>query len=263
MKAILVKAILVWGFSIKYPGQSAAQEAFPYPLPSTLLGALASGYARLKGLPEKTGEKESSTVRLLDMVRYVTACMRGYGVKQLDPQRNVVIGFQRKERRKNPRYWHGLQAMGKVYALKTRLHILYLVGEKHVEELAKAAWNIVYIGGKESLVNVEDVELHVIEVLDEDYGETCYMTPAEIVEEPPENGLKISFWDWRDRRSYQYGQTPRLVKEYYIPYTHGMFYGCVDGECMNILLDLEKGVFIRIGDDYVPIPRKILGGKAT
>ncbi len=260
MKAIIVKTTPVWGFSIKYPGQSAAQDAFPYPPPSTLLGALASGYARLNGLPEKAGSKESTTIRLLDTVRYVTVCMRGFGVKQLDPQRNIVIGFQRKERRKNPKYWRGLQAMGKMYALNSELRVVYIVEDGYAIELARAAWNITYIGGKESLVNVKDVEIHDMEVLEEDYCETCYMVPAGIVVEPPENSVKISFWDWRDKRNYQYGQTPRLVKEYYIPYIHGMLYGCVNDECMKMVLDTEKGVLVRIGDELLPLPREVVEG---
>ncbi len=257
MKTLLVKARPVWGFTVKYPSQSAAQETLPYPPPSTLIGALASGYARLLSLPEKDGDKTSLTVRLLDYVRYATICIRGYGVKQSDPHRNIVIGFQRKERRRNPRYWYGLQAMGKVYFPDAEARIVYIVEDEQVDTLAKAAWNILYLGSKEGLITVEEVKVIDIEVVDDDYGETCYMTPKDLVASRPRRSQEIVFWDWRNRSNYRYGYSPDMSIGYYIPY-NGMFYGCIE-DCMEIgELNTARGVFIRIEEDLVPIPKTIL-----
>lgn len=188
-KLVLVKAKVFWGYSIKCPAQSAAQESVPLPPPTTAIGALAASYARYMKLPEALRIKNnvfSTTVKLLadKIVRYGTSGLINLlATKYSDMNRNIMIIYQRRKERE---FHFAAQAMGKIYVsgsngyMSDNLILAYVVDDAHVELITKIAWGITSIGSKEGLVSVDDVVVYDIATVDEKVVETPFVTPASI-----------------------------------------------------------------------------------
>jgi len=190
-KLVLVKIKVFWGYSIKYPAQSAAQDSIPLPPPTTVLGALASPYAKYAKLPETLridAKAYSTAVKLLadGVVKYCTSGITDpLATKHSDMSRNVMLIYQR---HKEKDYHFAAQAMGKVYAplpnrgLGSRLLLAYVVSDECVELVTKLAWGITSVGGKEGIVSVDDVTVHELMVVNKGVVETPFITPASIAE---------------------------------------------------------------------------------
>lgn len=192
VRLVLVKAKVFWGYSIKYPSQSAAQDSSPLPPPTTVLGALATPYAKYVKLPEtsRIGAKTYSTaVKLLvnGVVKYCTSGITDpLAAKYSDIARNIMLIYQRHKERE---YHFAAQAMGKVYAplprdgLRSKLLLAYVVSDKYVELITKLAWGITSVGSKEGLVSVDEVTAHDLKIV-ESRGvvETPFITPTSIAE---------------------------------------------------------------------------------
>lgn len=188
-KIVLAKAKVLWGYSIKYPTQSGAQDSSPLPPPTTVLGALAASYARYMKLPEtrRVDDKiQSTSARLLSdgIVRYCTSGItRPLAAKHSDVSRNIILIYQKHKQRS---FHFAAQAMGKVYApLPTsnpddRLLLVYVVDDDHAELVSKLAWGITSIGNREGMVSVDDVLVHELETVDEKVIETPFMTPSDM-----------------------------------------------------------------------------------
>jgi len=188
LKLVTVKASIFWGYSVKYPTQTAAQDSIPIPPPTTVLGALASAYARYLKLPEvlKVGKGVYSTaVKLLldGVVKYATsALVTSVAVKQGDVVRNIILIYQR---HKESRYHFAVQAVSKVYAPSSRgqLVLAYVVGDSQAELVSKVAWGITAVGCKEGLISVSEVLVHDVPTNVVKAGtpvDTYFITPSNI-----------------------------------------------------------------------------------
>lgn len=191
-KLVLVKTKVFWGYSIKHPTQTAAQDSTPLPPPTTVLGALASPYAKYKKLPEasRIGTRVYSTAVELLLNGVIKYCTSGItdplAVKYSDVARNIMLIYQR---HKVKDYHFAVQAMGKVYApllgdeLKSKLLLAYVVNDEYVELITKLAWGITSVGSKEGLVSVDDVTVHDLKIVEhKKVVETPFITPTNVAE---------------------------------------------------------------------------------
>jgi len=186
-KIVLVKAKTLWGFSTRYPTQTAAQDSIPLPPPTTVLGALALQYARYSRLPETTtlGTKlYSSTVNLLTnkIIKYCTSGIKYPSVvKHSDVNRSIMLIYQK---HKEFKYHFAAQAMSKAYTLIPENPILlaYIVEDSYVELISKLAWGISSVGSKEGLISVTDITIHDLKIITKNIVDTPFITPSNIVE---------------------------------------------------------------------------------
>jgi CRISPR-associated protein Cas5a/b/c len=183
MLALLVEGVFHWGFSVRLVTESAGAQYYPYPPPSTLIGALAYGVSAIKGLPEciispagKGSNAILSTVAQIHRaVRWAT-----FAYSSKFPQRPVgAVGYsdfirafrlpyQRGQRHTwdQSEMWYGVNAHGRVYACGAGFKSIYLINEKGLKELElsetdllRGAYSVVRIGARESLVSVFSAEV--------------------------------------------------------------------------------------------------------
>jgi len=172
--ALLVEGVFHWGFSVRVVSESAAANPYPVPPPTTLVGALAYGYAITKGVAECFEAKGyySTAAKIFDHVLWAS-----FGFKKLNEQcftpctdmiRMFSLIYQRGERHKWKYYyegmWFGVRGHGKVYYPNGGFMIVYLLDdgiqklfESH-NALIKAASAIPRIGSRESLVSIATVK---------------------------------------------------------------------------------------------------------
>ncbi|MEM1898807.1 MAG: type I-A CRISPR-associated protein Cas5a [Sulfolobales archaeon] len=187
MKLVVVKARIFWGYSIKQPTQTAAQDSIPLPPPTTVLGAIAAPYAKYFKLPETLkigGNTYSTTAKLLidDLIKYCSAgLLESTAVKYSDTSRSIMLIYQKHKERK---YHFAAQAVGKVYtpSWKENLLLVYIVDDKYSELISKISWGIISLGSKEGIVSVCDVitsDVKKLEVRNQ-LVKTPFITPSRI-----------------------------------------------------------------------------------
>ena len=230
----MVKANTFWGYSIKFPGQTASQETLPLPSPTSVLGALASSYARYFRKPEtailEKNKRASTSAELLAkrIVLYATSgLMDPIGAKHSDITRNIILPYQR---RKGTRYHFAAHSMSRIYAPSNRsdLVLVYVVNDQYAELIKRLSWGIVAIGSKESVVSVSNVSLiDPIELKKGSRGQTVdtyFMTPSTLAR-CVRSCLEIEACQLREESYYSGEECPKI--RYLIPINASLreFYG--------------------------------------
>jgi CRISPR-associated protein Cas5a/b/c len=229
MLALLVKGAFHWGFSVRIVTESAGAQYYPYPPPSTLIGALTYGLSAVAGLPECRLSADaalmSSAASMYGIVRWAAfAFSDGTSVVQ----RSAAIGYSdfikafRLPYQRGARHtweqrdmWYGVSAHGKVYACGSGFKALYLIDEGRLKglgvsdsDLLTAAYSIVRIGARESLVSVaaaeasRDVTVSMAGEVKAPF-ETEYYFPARLAEDVEEAEtvhlprLDVRLWEFR------------------------------------------------------------------
>jgi len=219
MHAIIVIGILHWGFSVKYPLESAAQRAVAYPMPSTLVGALAATFAEVETKWDGS-VAYSKAVELLDSIVFATARYLVNNplpispdvIAVVDVNRNIVAPYLRRQHRRDRRMWFSAQGMGKVFA-PLPLEIVYLTADPN---LGKYAWGIYRIGSKEGLFSVYDVEVVKAEEFSGEVFDTDFVVPAQTVE--PVRGDYLSLTGWPlNRDAFTLFNRSVATTTYYVP----------------------------------------------
>lgn len=183
MLALLVEGVFHWGFSVRLVTESAGAQYYPYPPPSTLIGALAYGVSAVKGLPEcvvtpagRGGAGVLSTAAQVHRaVRWAAFAFsdrfstgRAAAVGYSDFIRAFRLPYQRGTRHTwdQSEMWYGVNAHGRVYACGAGFKVIYLADEERLGELGlgerdllRAAYSIVRVGARESLVSVVSAEV--------------------------------------------------------------------------------------------------------
>lgn len=260
LKAIIVEAKIHWGFSVKRPIQSAAQESLLYPPPSTLIGALARGYANLKGLGERVRVGEivySPIVKVIDRVYYATIAIHGPIVTHQDMNRNITGVYMRSEHRRDPKNWFGVQAMGKTLSINSECTIVYILGSLD-RDLVLSAWSIPCLGSKESLISVNSVDCVDVEVLRDSgpYETVFYVKEGTCLIPPTESVHVLEFWDYRSLDTYKLWDYRRGLRykpkvkfeRYYAPYKPFK-------DAITVASVTDSGLAVRIGEYTAVIPR--------
>jgi CRISPR-associated protein Cas5a/b/c len=233
MLTLLVKGAFHWGFSVRIVTESAGAQYYPYPPPSTLIGALAYGLSALKGLPEcrlsaSSGGRAallSNAASTYGIVRWaafafsdeLSVVQRSAAVGYSDFIRAFRLPYQRGARHtwEQRDMWYGVSAHGKVYACGAGFKAFYLIDEGRLKDLGvndsdllTAAYSIVRIGVRESLVSVtaveasRDIRASMAEEVKRPF-ETEYYFPARLAEDVEEAEtthlpkLDVKLWEFR------------------------------------------------------------------
>ncbi|BCU69799.1 type I-A CRISPR-associated protein Cas5a [Stygiolobus caldivivus] len=194
---------LHWGFYVSYPQASKAKPSFYLPPPTTLVGALS--YGKFRGTDTKLFKgKPGSPAGEFKVKAAATFAKEFAGSYSEDIVRNVIMYFQRKERRMDPRYRYNVVPTGKVYAPNQVVKVVY-VTDMGKEELERLSWSITRLGCKECLVSVEDVEVGEAKAV-KGRVKTPYYFPAsvKVVSGRVEN---VDFWEGR----YGWGSSGNTV----------------------------------------------------
>jgi CRISPR-associated protein Cas5 subtype I-A len=186
-----VEVTFHWGFWVRAPFTSKYQESLPIPPPTTLIGALVEplltlGYIEgVKGeliVKEEVGDRKKknlmSPIALFkDIIPSTSLYFKSKNVKGLryeDINKYVTLhyhGIHREEpgkRRYAMEYRTGALHVGKVSFPSGEGTICYLINEGNAKKLMgmkwrdkvkSAAYNITRVGSKESIVNVERVDI--------------------------------------------------------------------------------------------------------
>lgn len=249
-KALLVKANTHWGFSIREPGFTAASPSLPLPPPTTIVGALAASYAKLKELPEVINGR--STAAILLQKGYVAYALAGFingkTTLQQDLTRILIIMYQK---RKTPNHWFAAHAIGKTYAIGELL-MMYIVRNDIAESLSKAAWGITRVGTRESLITVKEVKVLDIEKLDKKIINTPFYVEESLVK-PISWARPLEFWELNPD-SFRVKSVPKRVV-YYVPYSAGIY-----GGFMRVRISNEASV-IKVDEFEAIIPSKLVRGE--
>jgi len=252
MLALVVRGLFHWGFSVRIVTESAGAQCYPYPPPSTLIGALAYGVSSVKGVPEcKLSSKNTtivSSATLIDgAVRWATFAFsdegsimrRSVAISYSDFIRAFRLLYQRVQRHTwdQSDMWYGVNAHGKVYACGAGFKTFYLIDEERFKDLGlddrdllTAAYSIVRLGAREGLVSVISAEVsrdvRIFSAKDAKVPfETEYYFPARLVEDVVEGAetvhlpkLDRSIWEFRPEEPFALHDH----EEYYAPSSLGV-----------------------------------------
>jgi len=234
-----VRVLLSWGWSVRYPGLSAGGPSLPLPPPSTLVGALSRGIAKIVKQGEiteiKIGRKSlhasttyvyarqllAAGVRLAETSSIVGSAPNVVAAPTRVMQRILQHPYMRPENRKNMDMAFGVEAFGLVMAPSALMEILLVFKDQILDlvdrkTLLAGALSISYVGAKESLVTVLDAK--VGNVSEMTGGETMYYAPLEAVKEKDRAlGFAIPFWDPRDPSAYAPSRKLAKKMEFLIP----------------------------------------------
>jgi CRISPR-associated protein Cas5a/b/c len=197
---------LHWGFSVSVPSAAKAKASFLLPPPTTLKGALS--FAKYRGVDSlKGGSPAKEFEDVFAFARFSDNTLASYTE---DVVRNVVLLFQREERRKEKNYWYNIVPTGKVISLSGELLVVYVTDKISKDELEKMAWSIIRIGSKESLVSVENVEVGEAKEVKGKKVKTKYYFPAT-AKVPPDYSPRIIYADFWEG-GYDFGKEGKSVR---------------------------------------------------
>ncbi|MEM4977369.1 MAG: type I-A CRISPR-associated protein Cas5a [Desulfurococcaceae archaeon] len=188
LRYLRVSLDLHWGFSVRKTIASKTRETFIIPPPTTFIGALAYGYARLNHLPEEQDTLSAGEIirrKVLSVNVKVNTPMIHYS------DINRIWWYKKRERIAKT----DAVAIGKAYkGLKEAIReepdidAIYIFGN-HVEsgemkQLVLAAYSIVRLGGSHGLVSVRRVSEGVVEPLEIIRGKTGHSFWADLSRKP-------------------------------------------------------------------------------
>lgn len=278
MISLTVKARYHWGFWVRMPTMSKFQATLPIPPPTTIIGALAyplirNGVLSVDGVRlegELLFDPEAGVMSPAGLLeKYVHAAARfdpiavrggmALGYVWDDINKYVTLLFQEFTRlteeekhvggrRYLMRYRTGALPTGKVY-YPSGISIVILVDEAMrsivdgdlEKELVKAAWQMVRVGSKESIVSVEDVTVSKARPLGNRRVKTSYYFPVRAGAVEEGDFYSVAFWRGGWSRSRVAG-----YEEYVIP---GSKMPLSPGEVTVALLD--KGQAFDVNGEVV------------
>lgn len=207
---------LHWGFYVSYPQAAKARPSFYLPPPTTLIGALS--YGKYRGIDTKVFKGKLGSPAIEFAIEFKVKAAASFapdfaGGYSEDIIRNVVMYFQRKERRNNPKYRYNVIPTGKVYAPNQIIKVVYVADMKR-EELEKLSWSITRLGCKECIVSVENVEIGEAKRV-RGSVKTSYYFPANVTipESERKKVIVVNFWD---ENGFVWGRTGTPIS-YMIP----------------------------------------------
>ena len=175
---------LHWGFSTRKILFSKTRDSYLIPPPTTLIGVLAYGLARIRKYPEEGDGGLSTADYLRKYVKSVNVRVNTALHHYSDLSR---IWWYRKREKKTK---FDAVALGKVYThcndpALTVTYILVGEAENELKDLLLASYSISRVGVKEGITSVSKVEYGVAEVVSSNEAEISYSfwhDLAEIIE---------------------------------------------------------------------------------
>lgn len=178
MYYVKVTMRLSWGFAIRKLFSSKSRESYIVPPPTTLIGALSYGYARLNRIPEEEGN-HSSAERIRKLIYSLHEKINAPIAQYADISK-IWWRYRARETK------YDAVAVGKAYKGVLRgypdLEVMYIAREKdHARVIASSAHSIIRIGGSYGLVSVEDVEYESLSCVSEGEASTLYSFWEDLV----------------------------------------------------------------------------------
>jgi len=205
---------LHWGYAVRRTLYSKTRDSYLLPPPTTIIGALSYGYARILNLPEEIyGAESISTAErlrkhIMSVNIKVNAPLHHYS------DLNRIWWFRVREKKTK----FDSIALGKVY---TSVHkrpsietILLFRGKVNVEDLVKAAYSIPRLGCKESIISVKYVKYGYAKRLDVEEAETSYSFWYDLVREFKGNVYLQQVIDYRKTPISRYARVPLRLHAY-------------------------------------------------
>ncbi len=199
---------MTWGSSNRNPFVSAGGPSYRLPPPSTIIGALTRGLAKLKEWGEITRLQQDVYSTSFLLARHLIAAGAGLFEGSLAPvnltTRYLAIPYLRPQNRENRSMWFGAQAVGYIISGNAKLCIAAVFRDAieeivSLKELELSSASILALGSKESLVSVENYGAMRIE--EARGGATGYYAPVESISGARRSIIEI-YWDPRDYRAY-------------------------------------------------------------
>jgi CRISPR-associated protein Cas5a/b/c len=241
--AVLVKLRAPTGVSVYYPLATITAPHYPLPPPTTIAGALAYSYLRIRESSELVENNYSPTVKILDKLKYVSAGAEGW-TRSREVERIYQLFYQKKKRWNEIALAYTIGVRGNSYYANDTLYLFYVTTDN---SLVKYAYGITRVGRKESLVSVDAVYYEdlskTIKAIGKGAFETYFYFPKEIAVSA--NAEVISMPKLA-RENFGRTTTP-LLEDYYI--SNGL--EPIRGELKS------AGALIRIEDYEIPIPRTL------
>ncbi len=264
LKALIVDGVFNWGYSIRAAFTSAASQPYPLPPPTTLVGALAAAYARIKKLPEVTvrnSELYSRVVDVLSDVVWATIRVARYAVMYSDMCKLARAHYLRATHRRDVSKWFGVSSLGKVYT-SSPFRIIYLVKRDTELPLEVLGRCIISLGSKEGLVHIKDVRVAEAEVIKEKHDiRTPYYTLRRLIVDYDEStGTIVKMPAYPPPQSYyrvrEVSGITRVHEDYVAPFMEGPV---LTGRSVHVTEVTDDAQVLKIAMDsdveYVIAPR--------
>ncbi|MEM4429831.1 MAG: type I-A CRISPR-associated protein Cas5a [Thermofilaceae archaeon] len=254
--ALLVRLSLHSPISVFVPLTSISADSFLLPPPTTLVGAIAYPYFRLRGSYMELVNDCSPAVELVEQGKVLYAAAAP--VYTYVTFRTVERVYQHIYLRKD--YWSRLEMAYTIAArrctLTDQLYAFYLITDP---ELIRCAYGIVRVGRKEGLVSVEEVIFEEASkiIRDDTECETRFYFPRAIAQD-------------YDRDAGVIERLPRLTPENFrksisdprsIPYEEYVVPSPLSLKPVSVILG-ERGVVMTMATSTellcIPVPREVL-----
>jgi len=243
----LVKARVFYGTSIALPLASTSTPTYPLPPPTTVLGALAYPYLRLRELRGEIKPDEDLRQRareLLDKVVYVAAGAEGYVSIRTLEQIYQEIYLRKQHWGKGMAFSVGVKGLT-TYA-DNALLLLYIAKDP---DILRYTYGIVRVGRKEDIVAVEDVIIDRLETYVNGSQFATVTTPFYVPRRLVESCSNAKAFSMPVLNVSNFGTTVEPVtEEFYVPSGLGPIM-CTTG---------KQGALLRINNINAIIPRELL-----
>jgi len=243
----LVKVKVFYGTSIALPLASTSTPVYPLPPQTTVLGALAYSYLRLKELRgeiKPVEDLKQHVKDLLDRVVYVAAGTESYVSLRTLEQIYQEVYLRKQHRGKGMEFSVGVKGLT-TYADNVLL-LLYIAKDPGV---LRYAYGIARMGRKEDIVAVEDVVIDRLEtsvkIAQFASVETPFYTPRRLVE----GCVNAKRFSMPVLDPANFGTTVEpITEEFYVPSGLGPMM-CTIG---------RQGALLKANNIDVIIPRELL-----
>ncbi|MEM1873845.1 MAG: type I-A CRISPR-associated protein Cas5a [Acidilobaceae archaeon] len=223
---------------------SASSPVYPLPPPTTLLGALAFPYLRIKG--EIAVDTCSQDLRaLVDNVPYASAGSRAF-ITHRFLERIYQLPYLRVQHRKDEKMWWDVAQRGGTVFQDDELYVLYVARD---ENMLRYAWGIARVGRKESHVIVRNVHIKKISetIVPEAISVYTIMYAPKNLLTACENAIEVELPTISYENMCRGSRDLRVLTErFYLPLDGGM-------KC-NVAKD--RGVVVEIEGVRAVIPRE-------
>jgi len=248
----LVKVRVFYGTSIALPLASTSTPIYPLPPPTTVLGALAYPYLRLRELRgeakpyEDLRQHAEKLKKLLGDVVYVAAGAEGYVSIRTLEQIYQEIYLRKQHWGKGMAFSVGVKGLT-TYADNVLL-LLYIAKDP---DILRYTYGIVRVGRKEDIVAVEDVIIDRLEKYVNGSQFATVTTPFYVLRRLVESCSNAKEFSMPVLNVSNFGATVEPVtEEFYVPSGLGPIM-CTIG---------KQGALLRINDINAIIPRELLSG---
>ncbi|MEM4971891.1 MAG: type I-A CRISPR-associated protein Cas5a [Sulfolobales archaeon] len=248
MYYIKVLMRLSWGFTSRKLFSSKSRESYIVPPPTTLIGALSYGYARLNKIPEEDGGL-SSAERIRRLIYSVHEKVNAPVIQYADISK--IWWYRAREAAAK----YDAVALGKAYkgllAGKPDLEVLYIVRDQdQARVVASSAHSIIRIGGSYGLVSVENVEYGSLSCASEEEASTLYSFWEDLILDGlPSDILVEEVIDYRKTSISGYVGVSLRRRVY--PYSKSLMKPVE----VRVKVDPKKAMICRGGEEVVVVER--------